>query len=106
MRFSEIGQLAGVSNTDWSWSGLLADFDNDGWKDLFVSNGYLRDFTDIDFLKYTVADAKAAAIKQGNFNYQTYDLVKLMPSNKLSNYIFKNNHDLTFSNKVDRMGYR
>ena len=100
LRFSEIGQLAGVSNTDWSWSGLLADFDNDGWKDLFVSNGYLRDFTDMDFLKYSVADAKAAAVKSGNFNYQTYVLVKLMPSNKLSNYIFKNNHDLSFSNKT------
>lgn len=100
LRFSEIGQLAGVSNTDWSWSGLFADFDNDGWKDLFVSNGYLRDFTDLDFLKYSVADAKAAAIKAGNFNYQSYDLVKLMPSNKLSNYVFKNNHDLTFSNKT------
>lgn len=99
LRFSEIGQLAGVSNTDWSWSGLLADFDNDGWKDLFVSNGYLRDFTDMDFLKYSVADAKAAAVKSGNLNYQTYDLVKLMPSNKLSNYIFKNNHDLSFLDK-------
>ena len=100
LRFSEIGQLAGVSNTDWSWSGLLADFDNDGWKDLFVSNGYLRDFTDMDFLKYSVADAKAAAVKSGNLNYQTYDLVKLMPSNKLSNYIFKNNHDLSFLDKT------
>ncbi|MDO9375450.1 MAG: VCBS repeat-containing protein [Ferruginibacter sp.] len=99
LRFSEIGQLAGVSNTDWSWSGLLADFDNDGWKDLFVTNGYLRDFTDMDFLKYSVADAKAAAVRAGNFNYQTYDLVKLMPSNKLSNYIFKNNRDLTFADK-------
>jgi len=100
VRFSEVGQMAGVSNTDWSWSGLLADFDNDGWKDLFVSNGYLRDFTDLDFLKYTVADAKAAAIKQGNFNFQTFDLVKKMPSNKLSNYLFKNNHNLTFSDKT------
>lgn len=100
VRFSEIGQLAGISNTDWSWSGLLADFDNDGWKDLFVSNGYLRDFTDLDFLKYSVADAKAAAVKQGNFSFQTYDLVKLMPSNKLSNYGFHNNKDLTFSNKT------
>ncbi|MDB5276218.1 MAG: RNA-binding protein [Ferruginibacter sp.] len=100
LRFSEIGQMAGVSNTDWSWSGLLADFDNDGWKDIFVSNGYLRDFTDMDFLKYSVADAKAAALKSGNLNYQTHDLVKLMPSNKLSNYIFKNNRDLSFSNKT------
>src|SRR4029078_4255970 len=61
VRFSEIGQLAGVSNTDWSWSGLLSDFDNDGWKDLFISNGYLRDYTNMDFLKFAVADAKIAA---------------------------------------------
>jgi hypothetical protein len=105
IRFSEIGQLAGVSNTDWSWAGLLADFDNDGWKDLFVSNGYLRDYTDMDFLKYTVADAQAAALKQGNFNFQTLDLVKQMPSNKLSNYIFQNAHNLTFRNKTADWGF-
>lgn len=99
LRFSEIGQLAGISNTDWSWSALLADFDNDGWKDLFVSNGYLRDFTDLDFLKYTVPDARLAAARQGNPNsFKTYDLVKKMPSNKLNNYIFHNNGDLTFTN--------
>ena len=103
-RFSEIGQLAGVSNTDWSWSGLLADFDNDGWKDLFISNGYLRDFTDLDFLKYTVADAKAAAVKKGNFNFQTYALVSKMPSNKLSNYIFQNNHRMGFTNRSKEWG--
>jgi hypothetical protein len=97
LRFSEIGQLAGVSNTDWSWSPLFADFDNDGWKDLFVSNGYLRDFTDMDFLKYTLPDAKIAAAKQGHQNFQTYDLVQKMPSNKLSNYIFHNNGDLSFA---------
>jgi hypothetical protein len=104
LRFSEIGQLAGVSNTDWSWSPLLADFDNDGWKDLFVSNGYLRDFTDLDFLKYTVPDANIAAARQGNHNFKTYDLVRQMPSNKVSNYIFHNNGDLTFSNKTTDWG--
>jgi hypothetical protein len=104
IRFSEIGQLAGVSNTDWSWSSLLADFDNDGWKDLFISNGYLRDFTNMDFLKFSVADAKIAAARQGNQNFQTYDLVQQMPSNKLSNYIFQNNHDLTFNNKTKDWG--
>src|SRR6202012_3247371 len=50
--FSEIGQLAGISNTDWSWAPLFADFDNDGWKDLFVSKGLLRDITNNDFVKY------------------------------------------------------
>ena len=98
LRFSEIGQLAGISNTDWSWSPLLADFDNDGWKDLFVTNGYLRDFTDLDFLKYAVPDAKIAAAKRGDQNFRTIDLVRRMPANKLSNYIFHNNGDLSFSN--------
>ena len=104
MRFSEIGQLAGVSNTDWSWSGLLADFDNDGWKDLFISNGYLRDFTNMDFLKSSVAAAKIEAAKRGNQNFQTYDLVQQMPATKLSNYLFQNNHDLTFTNKTNDWG--
>jgi enediyne biosynthesis protein E4 len=102
--FSEIGQIAGISNTDWSWAALLADFDNDGWKDLFVSNGYLRDFTDMDFLKYTVADAQKEALISGTIKFKTYDLVKKMPSNKLKNYIFRNNGDLTFSNQSKRWG--
>jgi len=50
--FSEIAQASGVSNTDWSWSPLFADFDNDGYKDLFVTNGYMRDYTNKDFLRY------------------------------------------------------
>ncbi|WP_234736511.1 VCBS repeat-containing protein [Tellurirhabdus bombi] len=104
LRFSEVGQLAGVSTTDWSWAALLADFDNDGWKDLFVSNGYLRDFTDLDFMKYTVADAKLAEAARGNLNFQTLDLVKKMPSNRLSSYVFRNNHDLTFSDQSTAWG--
>ena len=52
--FSEVGQLAGVSNTDWSWAALFGDYDNDGNKDLFVTNGYVKDYTDMDFLKYSI----------------------------------------------------
>jgi len=104
VRFSEIGQLAGVSNTDWSWSALLADFDNDGWKDLFISNGYLRDYTNLDFLKYTEPDARLAALKRGEQNFKTLDLLRKMPSNKLSNYAFHNNGDLTFSNATTDWG--
>lgn len=89
-RFSEIGQLAGISNTDWSWAGLMADLDNDGWKDLLITNGYLRDFTNMDFLKYTVADEQMKEAAKGNLNFKTYSLVQKMPANKLRNYIFRN----------------
>ena len=98
IRFSEIGQLAGISNTDWSWSSLFVDLDNDGWKDLLVTNGYLRDYTDNDFLKYTVADAQLKEAAKGNLNFKSYDLVKQMPSNKLQNYLFRNKGDLSFEN--------
>ena len=100
--FSEIGQLAGVSNTDWSWSPLFADFDNDGYKDLFISNGFLRDYTNRDFLKfwanYTVA--KAANMEKSLL----MDLVTQMPSTLTQNYLFKNGGNLTFSNKTDDWG--
>ncbi|MGX5852701.1 VCBS repeat-containing protein [Dyadobacter jiangsuensis] len=93
--FSEIAQFAGVSNTDWSWTPLFADFDNDGFKDLFVSNGYLRDYTNKDFLKYWGDYKIKRAVDKEPF--QLMDLVKAMPSTALANYIFKNNRDLTFS---------
>jgi len=100
--FSEIAQLAGISNTDWSWSPLIADFDNDGYKDIFISNGYLRDYTNKDFLRYwgDYKIKKAMAAEP----FRLMDLVMAMPSTKLPNYIFKNNHDLTFSNKQTDWG--
>jgi hypothetical protein len=105
VRFSEIGQLSGVSNTDWSWAALFADLDCDGWKDLVVTNGYLRDFTDLDFLKYTMSDAQFQAATRGETDFKTYDLVQKMPSNKLNNYLLRNNADLTFRDVTREWGF-
>lgn len=103
-QFSEIGQLAGVSNTDWSWCPLFVDLDNDGWKDLFVTNGYLRDFTNMDFLKYTFEDFKKSANTGGRFD--TIVLVKQMPSTTIKNYCFRNNGNLQFTDASDKWGFK
>jgi hypothetical protein len=91
--FSEIGQLAGVSNTDWSWSALFSDFDNDGNKDLFISNGYAKDFTDMDFIKYHMGKGGTAK-----------DLLDKMPSLEPPDYLYRNNGDNTFTKKTDEWG--
>ncbi len=88
-KFSEVGQMAGVSNTDWSWAPLFADYDNDGWKDLFVTNGYVRDFTNMDFMKYM---GDFLHNHQGNLlRRDVLELVHQMPSSNVVNYIYKNN---------------
>ncbi|SFD07979.1 Repeat domain-containing protein [Chitinophaga sp. CF118] len=100
--FSEIGQMAGVSNTDWSWCPLIADFDNDGYKDIFVTNGYLRDYTNKDFLRYW-GDYKVKKAMDRE-PVKLMDLVTAMPSTTLKKYIFRNKHDLTFSNMQREWG--
>ncbi len=100
--FSEIGQLAGISNTDWSWSALFADYDNDGWKDLYVTNGYLHDYTNLDFLKYMDDFIKQ---KQGGFQREdVLELVKKMPSSNVVNYLFQNQGNLQFTNQTQAWG--
>ncbi len=95
--FSEIGQLSGVSNTDWSWSALFADYDNDGWKDLYITNGYLHDYTNLDFLKYMDNYMQQ---KQGGFQRQdVLELVQKMPSSNVKNYIFRNKSNLQFKDE-------
>lgn len=115
-RFSDIGQFAGISNTDWSWSSLLADYDGDGYKDLFITNGYLRDYTNMDFMKFEVNEAieKVRRLegidlfgeKGKDTHAKTiYELVKKMPSTKIPNYIYKNNNGYSFENKTEEWGF-
>lgn len=87
--FAEIGQQAGMSNTDWSWAPLAADLDNDGWKDLVITNGYVHDYTNMDFLKYMgdYVKANSGGIQRSNL----LDLVRQMPSSNVVNYVFRNN---------------
>ena len=100
--FSEIGQLAGVSNTDWSWSPLLCDFDNDGQKDLFVSNGYKRDNTDIQFIKYSMD--QSMKMQQGASAVSAAEYISHMPSIKTGSYIYQNAGGDKFINKIKDWG--
>ena len=95
--WSEVGQLAGVARTDWSWAPLFCDLDNDGWKDLLITNGYLHDVRDNDY-----ARAVYDTIRTGSGYYGTLGLV---PSTKLRNYLFRNNADLTFADSSQAWGF-
>jgi len=94
--FSEVGQMAGIYKTDWSWAPLLADFDNDGWKDLFITNGIFKDITNLDFVKYTSGYSSNFIDKKGD-KVEMWKLIQQMPSTKLNNYLFRNNQNLSFS---------
>lgn len=105
--FSEIGQLAGVSNTDWSWAALFADFDLDGYKDLYVTNGFRRDYTDLDFLNEDLFGNLdfIKYIETGSEDYvDLYALTQRMPATPIPNYAFRNNGDLTFEKASEAWG--
>ncbi len=99
--FSEIGQFSGISNTDWSWSALLADFDNDGMKDLYVTNGYLKDYTNLDFINYmdNYVRSKGKLLRS-----DVLEIIKKMPASQLSNYMYANDGGLTFKDQTKFWG--
>ncbi len=102
--FSEIAQLSGVSNTDWSWSSVFVDLDNDGYKDLMVTNGILRDMRNNDFnnwMRKYVAEQK----QLGKTAFRPEEILKMAPSIKLHNYIYKNKGDLTFKKMIANWGF-
>lgn len=89
--FSEISQLSGVAKTDWSWAPLFADFDNDGYSDLFITNGIKRDITDNDFFINLNIKTKSNK-KPLKFN----EMIAELPTEKIQNYLFHNQKNLTF----------
>ena len=92
--YKEIAQLSGVSQTDWSWAPLIADFDNDGLKDLFVTNGVDKEYTNRD------VQIKLDKLREKGERMIFEDVINSYPSEKISNYIYQNNGDLSFSNKI------
>lgn len=94
--FSEVGQLAGLHQTEWSWSPLFADFDNDGYRDCIITNGFPRDITDKDFSNFRGGPGGNVA--------STRFLLDSIPVVKVSNYVFRNNGDLTFSDVTKEWG--
>ena len=102
--FSEIGLLSGVYATDWSWSPLFCDVDNDGWKDLFITNGIYRRANDLDYLDFLTGGNRYFPGKD-NSNLSDSVLYSRMPLYPNINFIFKNNGDLTFTNKAKDWGF-
>ncbi len=102
--FSEIGRLAGVNATDWSWGALIADLDNDGFKDLFVANGIGKDVLDQDYVNFTGdQNSIRQKIKNGEKNVVT-QLVDAIPSEPLPNFAFRNQGNFHFENKTTDWG--
>lgn len=94
-KFSEIGQMAGIHQTEWSWSSLLVDVDNDGFRDLLVTNGFPKDVTDRDYVMFKR--------EVGSFHH-VRSLLDSIPVLKVPNYAFRNNGDLTFTDVTKAWG--
>lgn len=94
--FSEIGFLSGLAATEWSWGVLAADFDLDGWKDVYISNGIVGATNDMDYINFISQENIQRQIEDGNEKVTT-DFSKQMPEKKVRNYAFRNNGDITFS---------
>ena len=101
--FSEIACYAGVEATDWSWGALSFDFDNDGWKDIFVCNGINKDLTNQDFLEFFSSEETKKMVMSNGFDFHPF--LDKMKSNPIPNYAFVNQGDLSFKNESDKLGF-
>ena len=97
--FSDIAYYSGMAQTDWSWTPLIADYDNDGWKDVYVSNGLKRDITDWDYKNFVLDSIKNLMAKGQSVNLDEW--FKLIPQVKIKNYFYHNTGTLRFDNFSD-----
>ncbi len=102
-KFSEIGFLAGVSATDWSWSALFADLDNDGRKDLFITSGIYRRPNDLDYIDHVGGASVQSSLARG-ITRDNLALLQRMPSVPLANHVFRNEGNLTFTDRATAWG--
>jgi len=93
--FADIGFYCGIAETDWSWTPLVADFDNDGNKDILFTNGFPKDVTDHDFIVFKSNATRLISKK---------DMLDEIPAVRIHNYIYRNNGNLTFTNKTNEWG--
>lgn len=101
--FSEVALFSGVAATDWSWGALIFDFENDGNKDIYVSNGILKDIMSMDFLEFEANQVNAANLKGGQqFDYKKF--ISYIPSRSLQKYAFSNTGNLAFVNNAGKLG--
>jgi len=101
--FSEIGRLAGVEATDWSWAALITDYDMDGLKDLFIANGIYQDLTNQDYLNYMFNENVVKRIlSEEKVDFKEF--IDAMPSNRIPNYAYKNAGNYRFENKTEAWG--
>jgi ASPIC and UnbV/FG-GAP-like repeat len=94
--FSDAGFLSGIAETDWSWTPVVADFDNDGYRDVIITNGFPKDVTDHDFISFRMKAMNLSSKR---------DMLDEIPSVKIANYAYKNNGNLTFSNVTQDWGF-
>ena len=102
-KFIEVANYAGVAKTDWSWGALLFDMDNDGYKDIYVCNGIYHDLTNQDFMDFFANEFLQKMVVTGK-KEDIETIIAKMPSTPISNYAFKNNQNLTFTNNAINWG--
>lgn len=100
--FIETGRYSNVFSTDWSWAVLLADFDLNGYNDIFVTNGLVHDITDLDYLELLATPEKMRELTVDNVDFENY--INIIPSNPIRNYIFNNKGDLQFTDRTEEWG--